>query len=397
MAKAGIIEYKEDEIILKQGDPDKSLYKILSGQVAVYINYGKDDEYLVGIQSFPSCFGEMTILSDQPSFYTVVAFTEAKILCVPEENFEEFIQKNPANAISIMKTMAKNISLLNMNVKMLNEELSYNAENQSGMSNDIIIQEGSLSLSSNSNFEMFLPGHGAYASITCPPEEKLTHLKEYVCPHCGTKFIAASLNKASLDTEEDRKDFRDDMRVNCGSFHIEWYQIVTCTHCYFSAFIDFFRKDAALPVKEDYQEDLKKAFSKLFLNFTAIRDLDFVFAQYYLSLICVKGMKDETLMKSRIWLNISRLYEDAGERELSIAAVKKAAAAYRETHMHSILKPRVDHKICMNIAGRLYKNKLYKEAKEMAIFLRTEKSEPSFYTRMAEDMIADIRQKMEKE
>ena len=88
MAKAGITEYKEDDIVLKQGDPDKSLYKILSGQVAVYINYGSDDEYLVGIQSFPSCFGEMTILSGQPSFYTVVALTETKILCVPEENFE---------------------------------------------------------------------------------------------------------------------------------------------------------------------------------------------------------------------------------------------------------------------------------------------------------------------
>ena len=90
MAKAGITEYKEDQIILKQGDPDKSLYKILSGQVAVYINYEKDDEYLVGIQAYPSCFGEMTILSGQPSFYTVVALTDTKILCVPEENFESF-------------------------------------------------------------------------------------------------------------------------------------------------------------------------------------------------------------------------------------------------------------------------------------------------------------------
>ena len=395
MAKAGITEYKEDEIILKQGDPDKSLYKILSGQVAIYINYGKDDEYLVGIQSFPSCFGEMTILSDQPSFYTVVAFTEAKILCVPEENFEEFIQKNPANAISIMKTMAKNISLLNMNIKMLNEEISYNAENK--VENNLIIQDSSLTLASSSNFELFLPGHKEYGSVVCPPEEKLTYLKEYVCPHCGAKFVSVCFNQAAVDTDEERKDFRDDMRVDCGSFRIEWYQVVTCTHCYFSAFIDFFRKDVGISSKEYYQEDLKKAFSKLFLNFTAKRDLDFVFAQYYLSLICVKGMQDETLMEARLWLNLSRLYGDVGEHELSIESVKRAAATYRETHGNSILKPRVDHKICMNIAGRLYKNKLYKEAKEMAIFLKTEKAEPSYYTRMAEDMIADIRQKGEKE
>ena len=298
MAKAGITEYKEDEIILKQGDPDKSLYKILSGQVAVYINYGKEDEYLVGIQSFPSCFGEMTILSEQPSFYTVVALTETKILCVPEENFEGFIQGNPANAISIMKTMAKNISLLNMNIKMLNEEIAFNStEGTVGIQEDkSVVEENPIALSGNQNYELYLPGHRGYGSVRCPASEKFTYLKEYVCPHCGTKFVAPCINAAALDKEDDKKDYRDDMRADYGDFCVEWYQIVTCTHCYFSAFTDFFRRDDNYLQKEAYRENLKNAFSNVFLNFTATRNMDFVFAQYYLALICVKGMKDETLM-----------------------------------------------------------------------------------------------------
>ena len=391
MAKAGITEYKEDDIVLKQGDPDKSLYKILSGQVAVYINYGSDDEYLVGIQSFPSCFGEMTILSGQPSFYTVVALTETKILCVPEENFEGFIQNNPANAISIMKTMAKNISLLNMNVKMLNEEIAYN--NAEDNANNVVIQENSMTLTGNENFELYLPGHGKYQSVACPASEKYTYLKEYVCPHCGAKFVAACINRAAVEGDEKAKDFRDDMRVKCDDFSVEWYQIVTCTHCYFSGIVDFFRKDVGDVRKEKYNEELKNAFSNVFLNFTATRNLDFVFTQYYLALICVKGMRDETLMEARLWLNLCRLYEDVGEKELSREAIKRAAAAYISAHGFSILKPKVGHKICMSIAGILYRYEEYKQAKELAVLLVMGRSERSYYTRMAEDMIAEFRTK----
>ena len=399
MAKAGITEYKEDEIILKQGDPDKSLYKILSGQVAVYINYEKEDEYLVGIQTFPSCFGEMTILSGQPSFYTVVALTETKILCVPEENFEGFIQNNPANAISIMKTMAKNISLLNMNIKMLNEELAYNsADNHlaNNNGNTIVVQESPMALSGSSTFDLYLSGHGAYGRFSCPPSEKLTYLKEYVCPHCGTKFVATCINAAALEREEERRDFRDDLRVDCGEFKLEWYQVITCTHCYFSAFNDYFRKDAGYLSKIKYSEDLKKAFSKVFLNFTATRNMDFVFAQYYLALLCVRGMEDQTLMEARLWLNLSRLYEDVREKELSIEAAKRAQTIYLHDHKKSILKLKVEQKICMSIAGRLYKFECYRQARELAVFLKMERSSQGYYVVMAEDMIADIRERGEE-
>ena len=105
-------------------------------------------------------------------------------------------------------------------------------------------------------------------------------------------------------------------------------------------------------------------------------------------------MRDETLMASRLWLNLSRLYTDMGEIDLSIEAAGKAASAYMNGF--SILKPRVEHKICMSIAGIFYKNQCYKQAKELAFHLKTKKTEPSLYTRMAEDMIADIRKKGEK-
>ena len=92
MNDAAVIQYQEDEIILRQGELNRNLYKVLSGNVALYINYGEPEEYLVGLLGFPNCFGEMTILSHQPSYYTVVALEKTAVLRVPETNFEAFIQ-----------------------------------------------------------------------------------------------------------------------------------------------------------------------------------------------------------------------------------------------------------------------------------------------------------------
>ena len=182
MAQAGILMFEEDDVIVKQGDPDKSLYKIISGKVALYMNYMEDNEYLMGIQTFPSCFGEMTILSGKPSLYTVVAVTETKILRVPEDNFESFIQNNPVNAVAIMKTMAKNISLLNMNIKMLTEEIAYMSEQMevqeetllTGSEKDALAEakEAASVRKSDKDYSIYLKGHKDHPEIKCKANKK---------------------------------------------------------------------------------------------------------------------------------------------------------------------------------------------------------------------------------
>ena len=123
MSGAAILECKENQVIVRQGDTEKSLYKVISGSVALYINYKRKDEYLVGVLSFPKCFGEITLLTGEPSYYTVVALTDVRVLRVPEANFEAFIQADPQNAMNIMKTMARNFSMVNMNMNMLIEDI----------------------------------------------------------------------------------------------------------------------------------------------------------------------------------------------------------------------------------------------------------------------------------
>ncbi len=117
-------KYSEDDIVIKQGESSNCIYKVMSGSFALYYNYGTENEYLLGLVSSPGFFGEMMVLTGRPSDYTVVAVNDASLLCIPESCFDSFIENNPKNAVVIIKTMAKNMSMLNMNMSMLVEELS---------------------------------------------------------------------------------------------------------------------------------------------------------------------------------------------------------------------------------------------------------------------------------
>jgi uncharacterized protein (DUF2225 family) len=286
---------------------------------------------------------------------------------------------------------------------MLTEEVAYYTE-QLGDTNvqcenvldsieDGKQEETSVLTVNDKEFHIYLEGHKDHPDVKCPAHKEHTYLKEFVCPHCGTTFIAPCFNIASV-SENDLKTLNSyETRYDLEAFQVEWYQVITCSHCYFSAFVDVFKNQDAVLYKTQYEDDLKRAFSSLFLNFTSTRTMDFVFAQYYLALICAKGLQDVQQIKARLWLNLSRLYEDVGDMELSYEAIRHAAETFKNNHIKSILKTKLEHRICVNIAGRLVAAGELKTAKELALLLTTNRDERTFYTSVAEDIILDMRSK----
>lgn len=118
-----MVRFTEDQVILQQGSTEKVLYKIIHGKAIVYLNYGQEDEYIVGILSEQRCFGEFTILCGKPSIYTVVAYSDVLLLRIPEEDFDDFIRNNSANAIGIMRNLANTLVTLSFNMNLILEEL----------------------------------------------------------------------------------------------------------------------------------------------------------------------------------------------------------------------------------------------------------------------------------
>ncbi len=116
--------FKEGEIVISEGRTNKEMYKIVSGKAAVYFDYKKSSEYLVGVLGDTRCFGEIGLLTGKPSPFTVVAVTDLMLLSIGEDDFELFVSDEPRNAVDIMRNLAMMVFTMGFNVNMLKDELT---------------------------------------------------------------------------------------------------------------------------------------------------------------------------------------------------------------------------------------------------------------------------------
>ncbi len=117
-------KFPEDSIILREGELRDEMYKIVSGKVAVYINYGKENEYLLGILGEQQCFGELGILCRQPSMYTVVAVYDVLAMRISLDEFSGFLKNNNKNAINIIRNLSWCMMNLKGNLDLVLDELA---------------------------------------------------------------------------------------------------------------------------------------------------------------------------------------------------------------------------------------------------------------------------------
>ena len=123
MKSGNMLQFSAVAIILKEGETYQEMYKVVHGSVAVYIRYGQKDEHLIGVYSKSKCFGEVNVLSDQPSIYTVVAFDDVLLMCITKDTLEDFIRNNPRNAIDIMQNMVHTNMLMQKNINLLLDDI----------------------------------------------------------------------------------------------------------------------------------------------------------------------------------------------------------------------------------------------------------------------------------
>lgn len=116
------LEYKEDDIILKEKASNHHMYLILEGSVALYSNYGTPDEYLYGILGKGRTFGEIGLLTHEDSIYSAVAVSNVKVATFSENELDHFIEKYPDYAIGVMRSIAKMNQIFRANLKMVTEE-----------------------------------------------------------------------------------------------------------------------------------------------------------------------------------------------------------------------------------------------------------------------------------
>lgn len=432
MSQASVQNFQEKQIIFREGGVDKSLYKIISGKVAFYLNYGTPGESLLGISAAPNYFGTMNVLTGEPAAYTAVAIERSMVLQLPEAELETFPKSDPHNAVAVMKALAGSLDAADRKLRSLLSKLREivetgggNAQMLSALADSyaddagkgVVVDEftpctlpeaeappaveekpASYAVGEEGTMpEPYPKGHRSYPGVTHPEYKKYLIPQEYTCPHCQHKFPGSRIQVSKLiPIRDESEERRYDLRVTYKDFEMEWYEIVTCPHCCFSSFDSFFRESKSL-YKSRYESKLAQLCDSIGIDFTAERDLDAVFAQHYLALVCAPGFSDSRQIIARLWMNLIRLYKDAGEPELAEIAEQKALDAYQTVYMEVELSEGQEQRLCLTVAGILFARGDKRAAREWATRVRLGSGDRSAYWNLAEQLIQDVRAELAAE
>jgi len=102
------LDFSENEVVFKQGDPADAFYMIKEGKVKVVKEM--DGEQKVIVELGPgSFFGEMALIEGKPRNATIICTTDAKLLKLTKNNFNLLIGSNPSILLKIFSYMSERI------------------------------------------------------------------------------------------------------------------------------------------------------------------------------------------------------------------------------------------------------------------------------------------------
>lgn len=122
-ANRNIITFHSDDVVLREGEDSRDMYKILYGNVELYLAHGTENETLLGLLGKGACFGEFGLLLHEKSPYTAIAYSDLILYRVTEDKIGEFIRENHVNILQMMKGMANTMLLLQSHINQLTKEL----------------------------------------------------------------------------------------------------------------------------------------------------------------------------------------------------------------------------------------------------------------------------------
>ena len=90
--------------IVREGEPARTFYVVLDGQVSV-TRKGRR----VGRLGAGEAFGEMALLTDSPRAASVVADDDVLTMCLSRTNFNKVLKSEPAISLALLKTLAERL------------------------------------------------------------------------------------------------------------------------------------------------------------------------------------------------------------------------------------------------------------------------------------------------
>ncbi len=101
--------FSKGQLIVRQGEPGKSLYVIISGQVRIYTI--SPDGHEVGVTIFDEgdFFGEIALLLNTPRIANVEAMQTTQVLVLHQQAFQQHLLSDPVTALRITEAIVERL------------------------------------------------------------------------------------------------------------------------------------------------------------------------------------------------------------------------------------------------------------------------------------------------
>lgn len=101
-------EFKQGEVIFREGDDSSEAYRLVKGDVEISISTRKGQKVIAKL-SPGVFFGEMGLIDDKPRSATATALTDCRAEVFHQDNFTERLLNNPNNLHRYLSTLCERI------------------------------------------------------------------------------------------------------------------------------------------------------------------------------------------------------------------------------------------------------------------------------------------------
>ena len=114
LAKATVVrEYKQGDVIVREGEAGVAFYVVSRGNVEVVKGLGTANEQVMGSVHEGSFFGEMALFDNHMRSASVRAATDCECLVLTKWDFNAEMTQNSSIAIAMLAILARRIRSLN--------------------------------------------------------------------------------------------------------------------------------------------------------------------------------------------------------------------------------------------------------------------------------------------
>jgi CRP-like cAMP-binding protein len=96
-------ELRAGDLLIKQGDTDRSMYFLVQGSLQIFVTGGPPGSHRIAILRAGSVVGEPGLFADTPRMANVEAMTPCVVYALSGPRFEELAQRQPGLAVELLR------------------------------------------------------------------------------------------------------------------------------------------------------------------------------------------------------------------------------------------------------------------------------------------------------